>query len=295
MSSKGLSLIDQYKSFIRQENVKNFIGEFIGIYTIIVFGCGVVGCSFSGLSFLSITIGWALGVFFGVAMTSKISGAHLNPAVTFSLFVFDKFSLKKTLLYILAQFLGAFFGAATIYLLFWGTINELDETRSVPYADDVGDTPTAGIFSTYPLPYVPNWSAVLNEIFATAVLLFVVRYIGDPNNIVNKASDLTKAAIVGLTVLGIGICFGKQTGYAINPARDFGPRVLTAIFYGFDVFSVRACYFWIPLVAPFIGGLLGSAVYLSSIALLSPDDPVTELKQSEYLCELNTPPAVIEA
>ncbi|WP_031500400.1 MIP/aquaporin family protein [Bryobacter aggregatus] len=234
--------------------------EFIGTMIIILFGAGVVamtqlfGTGTPGEivngGFTNITLGWGLAVMMGVAVSAKVSGAHLNPAVTISLAIFRGFSWSKVLPYLAAQFTGAFCGAALVYLNY----------RPAFLAHDPGLESTAGVFSTFPrFPEIPL-AGFVDQVIGTALLLFLVLAVTDENNL--QAPPWLTPMLVGLIVVAIGMSFGSLHGYAINPARDFGPRLFTAI-AGFKHNGLTdGTYVWlIPFFAPILGGIVGTAAY----------------------------------
>ncbi len=235
------------------------IAEFLGTMVLLLFGCGVVamvvlfgkgvpGEVVNG-GYTNITFGWGLGVTLGIMVAGRITGAHLNPAVTIALAVFRGFSWGKVIPYAIAQTAGAFTAAA---LVFWNY-------RPAFQKFDPALEKTAGIFATFPaFPEVP-FAGFLDQVIGTAILLFVVFAITDERN--QPAANLTPL-LVGLTVVAIGMSFGALHGYAINPARDMGPR-LFLVLSGFknNGLTDGSGVFWVPLLAPVVGGLLGAALY----------------------------------
>jgi glycerol uptake facilitator protein len=236
------------------------IAEFLGTFVLIAFGTGVVamvllfptknpGEAIHG-GFTNITLGWGLAVMMGIYVAGKISGAHLNPAVTVALAVFRGFSWRKVLPYSLAQTAGAFAAAA---LVFW---NYLPAFRQV----DPQLERTAGVFTTFPaFPGLPQ-AGFLDQLIGTGLLLLLVFAITDEFNLPPGAN--LAPAMIGLVVVAIGMSFGGMHGYAINPARDFGPRLFTVV-AGFrnNGLSDGTRVWWIPVLAPLLGGLMGAAIY----------------------------------
>lgn len=231
--------------------------EFAGTMILILFGVGVVAQVAGGGigDHDSIAWAWGLGVMLGVYVAGRISGAHLNPAVTIALAVFKGFSWRKVAPYSIAQFLGAFVAAL---LVRWNYTEVL-------HAADPGLTiKTQGVFSTLPgngtLP-VGEWGAFRDQIIGTAILLFLILAITDAAG-TPPAANLAPF-VIGLIVVAIGMAWGTNAGYAINPARDFGPR-LASFFTGYGgAFRDQTgyLYFWVPIVAPIIGGLIGAGAY----------------------------------
>jgi glycerol uptake facilitator protein len=223
------------------------IGEGVDAMTTL-FGKGLPGEIVNG-GYTNISIAWGIGVTLGIYVSMRYSGAHLNPAVTLSLAVFKGFSWKKVLPYWLAQFLGAFTAAA---LVFWNYRPAFEKF-------DPGLEKTAGIFSTFPaFPAMPL-AGLFDQILGTAILMFVILAIGE--GVEGESTNLAPI-LVGLLVVAIGMAFGGMHGYAINPARDFGPRMFTVV-AGFknNGLTDGSMVFWVPIVGPLLGGLVGTAAH----------------------------------
>lgn len=236
------------------------VAEFAGTLVLILFGNGVVamvvlfGTGAPGEivhgGFTNITFAWALGVTMGCYVAGRVSGAHLNPAVTVALAVFRGFPWRKVAPYVAAQTAGAFAAAA---LVFWNY-------RQAFLKADPGLDHTAKIFTTFPFfPELP-WTGLLDQTLGTALLLFLVFAIADERN-QPPGANLTPVLIGGI-VLAIGMSFGGLHGYAINPARDFGPRLFTVL-AGFrnNGLTDGAPVFWVPILGPLLGGILGAAAW----------------------------------
>ncbi len=236
------------------------LAEFLGTMVLIAFGNGVVAMVmlFGGGvpgevvkgGYTNITLAWGLAVTMGIFIAGQISGAHLNPAVTVTLAVFRGFPWKKVAPYMVAQTLGAFAGAA---IVFWNY-------RPAFLKADPGLDHTAGIFTTFPtFPDVLS-AGLLDQTIGTALLLLLILAITDDRN-PPLASGLGPI-LVGLVVVVIGMSFGGMHGYAINPARDFGPRLLTVV-AGFknNGLTDGRMVWWVPIVGPLIGGVIGGALY----------------------------------
>lgn len=236
------------------------LAEFLGTFVLILFGTGVVamvvlfptrnpGEVIHG-GFTNITLGWGLAVTMGIYIAGKISGAHLNPAVTLALAVFRNFPWSKVAPYSVAQTAGAFAAAALVYWNYSPAFHQLD-----PQLEK-----TAGVFTTFPaFPGLPQ-AGFLDQLIGTGLLLLLIFAITDEFNMPPGAN--LAPLLIGLVVVAIGISFGGMHGYAINPARDFGPRLFTAV-RGFrnNGLTDGARVWWVPVVAPLLGGLLGAAVY----------------------------------
>ncbi|KAJ4928505.1 hypothetical protein JOQ06_016297 [Pogonophryne albipinna] len=248
------------KCHIRNQLVRECMAECLGVYVLILFGCGAVAqvttTEDKKGQYLSINLGWALGVTFGVFVSRGVSGAHLNPAVSLSLCVLGRHPWLKLPFYVFFQVLGAFLAAATVGLQYYDAI----QTYSGGVLTVTGPTATAGIFSTYPADYLSVWGGVVDQVIGTAALLLCVLTLGDRRN--NPLPDGAQPVLVGAAVLVIGIAMGSNSGYALNPARDFGPRLFTYIAgWGVDVFKAGSGWWWVPIVAPCVGALLGTLIY----------------------------------
>ncbi|XP_069796470.1 aquaporin-3-like isoform X2 [Narcine bancroftii] len=251
---------------IRQKiQVKNFLlrqcmAEFLGEYILILMGTATVAQVVTNYdrkgTYLSINMGFAIGVLFGNYMSIGVSGAHLNPAVTISLCTLGRFPWWKMPFYTLAECLGSFLAAATTFTLYYEAIHQFSNGNLTVE----GPQGTAAIFATYPAEGITNRSGFIDQIIGTAVLLTCILAVSDSRNAM--LPDFLRPPTVSLCVLVIGMAMGANTGYAINPARDFGPRMFTYVAgWGSKVFTAKNNWWWIPLVAPVIGGLLGMLIY----------------------------------
>ncbi|EEY55402.1 aquaporin, putative [Phytophthora infestans T30-4] len=232
------------------------MAEFLGMLVFMLFGTGVVAqvvlSEGSKGEFLSINLCWGLGILFGIHVCGGVSGAHLNPAVTVSLALFGRFKWKKVPYYVAAQLLGAFGASAIVCMVYAPLINATDPHK----------TETQGIFATYPYSDdVPTGTCFLTEVVGTALLVGCLFAIGDDMN--KPASPYSQPGAVALLVVAIGMAFGMNTGYAINPARDLGPRLFSLCAgWGTNVFTLNDSYFWVPIVAPILGGPIGAGMYV---------------------------------
>jgi len=236
------------------------IAEFLGTFVLILFGSGVVAMVVLFPSnnsaavvhggFTNITLGWGLAVTMGIYVSGKVSGGHLNPAVTLTLAVFRGFPWRKVLPFFFAQTAGAFLAAALVYWNYLPAFHQADPELEK----------TAGVFTTFPA--FPAWpqAGFLDQVIGTALLLLLILAITDELNIPPGAN--LAPAMIGLVVVAIGMSFGGMHGYAINPARDFGPRLFTAV-AGFrnNGLTDGPRVWWVPVFAPLLGGLVGAALY----------------------------------
>lgn len=237
------------------------IAEFLGTMVLLLFGDGCVATfslfntstSTFANEWIVIILGWGLAVMLGIYVAGAVSGAHLNPAVTLALAVRKKFPWNKVLPYALAQLLGAFVAAVILYFVYQGAIVHAAGTQNI--ADAVG-----GVFYTSPKPFVGTFGAFCDEFVGTALLVGLIFAITDGRNQPVQAN--LNPLIIGFLIVAIGASFGLNTGYAINPVRDFGPRLWIALVSGGASLN---SYTWIPIVAPLLGGIAGAYIYDFSV------------------------------
>lgn len=228
-----------------------FVAELIGTAILILLGDGVVAnvilknTKGANAGWIVITMGWAMAVFTGVVIASGVSGAHLNPAVTFGLAMAGKFEWDKVPMYLIAQMLGACLGAFLVWVTYKSHFDITEDKNA-----------KLGVFCTGPQIRSPL-SNIISEIIGTFVLVFTVLHISSPKGGLGSLDALP----VALVVLVIGLSLGGTTGYAINPARDLGPRLMHAILPIPGKRDSDWGYAWIPVVSPIIGGVLAAIVY----------------------------------
>jgi glycerol uptake facilitator protein len=231
--------------------------EFAGTFILILIGVGVVAQVVAGGlgDHDSIAWAWGFGVILGVYTAGKITGGHLNPAVTVAFAVFDHFPWRKVLPYSIAQTLGAFAAALLVRWNYTEVLAKFDPGHTLK---------SQFIFSTLPgngTAPVSEWGALRDQVIGTAILLFLVLAVTDARNIAAGAN--LAPVIVGFVVVAIGMAWGTDAGYAINPARDLGPRI-AEFFTGYgSAFRDQYgnLYFWVPIVGPLVGGVLGAWLY----------------------------------
>ncbi len=237
------------------------MAEFLGTFVLIMFGVGVnaqvVLSRQTAGDFLSINVAWGLAVTMGVYVAGGISGAHLNPAVTLALAVRRGFPWSKVLPYWTAQVAGAFVASAVVYFTYCEALTAFDAgVRQV-----AGPQGTAGIFATYPQSYLSTFpGGFLDQVVGTALLVGIIFALTDQRNTAPPA--YLTPIVVGLLVVVIGATYGFNAGYAINPARDFGPRLFTFVGgWGAEVFRAGNGYWWVPIIAPCLGAVIGGFLY----------------------------------
>ncbi|MEQ6118317.1 MIP/aquaporin family protein [Reichenbachiella sp. MALMAid0571] len=230
--------------------MNTYVAELVGTAVLIYFGCGVnatvsLNKSYAqGAGWIVIAFGWGIAVTLGIYAVGTISGAHINPAVTFGLAMAGKFPWSDVPGYIAFQVLGAIVGATLVWLQYlphWGKTEE-PETK-------------LGVFSTGPA--IPStFSNLLSEILGAAILVFAIMFIG-----ANTFTEGLNPLVVGGLVFAIGVSMGGSTGYAINPARDLGPRIAHFLLPIMGKGGSNWKYSWIPVAGPLLGGAFGALLY----------------------------------
>jgi len=254
--------------------VRELAAECLGTFLLISFGAASVAQMVLSRhtlgTTLSVNISWGLAVMLGAYASAGVSGAHLNPAVTLAFATFRDFPWRKVIPFAVAQTLGAFLASAVVYLTYREALDAFDGgIRAV-----TGPTATAGIWATYPQDYLSIGGGFIDQVVGTALLLMGLFALVDAKNAALPPWVIPAAA--GLLVVAIGATFGMNSGYAINPARDFGPRLFTAIAgWGGDVFRAGNGWWWVPLVATPVGALIGGFLYDLCITRLRPADVVS--------------------
>ncbi len=249
----------------RNTYTAELLAEFLGTFTLLIFGLGVVAhfvlrnqvgdpAPAPGTfgNFTTVNFAWGFGVVMGVYVAGGVSGAHLNPAVTVGLALRRGFPWAKVGPYVVAQLLGAFIAALLIRWNFYEWFNQVDPGKTFA---------TQGIYSTSPGPGMSVLGGLRSEIIGTAMLLMLILAITDARNTAPGAN--MAPWIIGIAVVVIGMSLGATSGYAINPARDFGPRLASWV-TGWSTAMQKPggqTYFWVPIVGPLIGGAIGVYVY----------------------------------
>ncbi|CBY25355.1 MIP/aquaporin family protein [Yersinia enterocolitica] len=251
------------------------IAEFLGTALLIFFGVGCVAAlKLAGASFgqWEISIIWGLGVAMAIYLTAAISGAHLNPAVTIALWLFACFDRRKVLPYIVAQVAGAFCAAALVFGLYYNLFIDFEQTHQIARGS-VESLNLAGIFSTYPNPHISVFQAFLVETVITAILMCLILALTDDGNGIPRGP--LAPLLIGILIAVIGGSMGPLTGFALNPARDFGPK-LFAYFAGWGEVAFTGGrdipYFLVPIFGPIVGALVGAFGYRALIGRHLPCD-----------------------
>ncbi|MFF9853297.1 MIP/aquaporin family protein [Streptomyces litmocidini] len=241
-----------------------FLGETIGTAVLILLGGGVCaavtlkGSKARGAGWLAITFGWGFAVMTAVYMTASLSGAHLNPAVTVGIAIKDG-DWSNVPVYIAGQILGAMIGAALVWVAYYGQFQaHLTDPETLGEEPIEGPGPVLGIFSTG--PEIRNtWQNLATEIIGTVVLVLAVLTQGLNDS--GKGLGVIGALITAFVVVSIGLSLGGPTGYAINPARDLGPRIVHALLPLPNKGGSDWSYAWIPVAGPLIGGAIAAGIY----------------------------------
>jgi glycerol uptake facilitator protein len=252
------------------------LAEFFGTFILLLLGDGSVALAVAGLpgsgrqlasfgpaNWLIIIWGWAFAVTFGVYVAGGVSGAHLNPAITLSFAARRGFPWRKVVPYWSAQVTGAFCGAGLVYAVYESAINWFNAAHHLARPHSV---PTFAIFATFPAPYFHgSWvGPFVDQVVGTAILAALVAALIDHRNQAPKGN--VSALLIGLVVAVIGLAYGVNAGYAINPARDLGPRLFAyALGWGHLAFpgdfGVFTGYWWIPIAGPLAGAIVGVLCY----------------------------------
>ncbi|HEL0562710.1 TPA: aquaporin family protein [Streptococcus equi subsp. zooepidemicus] len=227
-----------------------FIGELLGTFILVLLGDGVVSACVlnktkaQNSGWIAIVLGWGIAVTVAVYVSGFMSGAHLNPAVTLAMAAIGSLPWSQVVTYLLAQFLGAMLGALVLYWHYYPHWKETKEAGTI-----------LACFSTGPA-IRHTWSNLFGEALGTAVLVITVMAIG-PNEVAAGFGPV----IVGFVVMAVGFSLGATTGYAINPARDLGPRLMHALLPIPNKGDSDWSYAWIPVLGPILGGVAGALIY----------------------------------
>ncbi|WP_353941249.1 MIP/aquaporin family protein [Streptomyces sp. HUAS MG91] len=239
-----------------------FVGEVIGTAILILFGAGVCAAvtlkhsKARASGWIVIAFGWGFGVLAGAYTAAPLSGGHLNPAVTVGIAI-DTGDWDQVWVYLCGQMVGAMLGAALAYVVYLAQFNANVGSTGEGAPDDDGPLPTLGIFST--IPEIRNPVAnLLTEVVATIALVLPILAFGLTKGLGESG---TTALIVSLLVVGIGLSLGGPTGYAINPARDLGPRIVHQLLPIPNKGTSDWGYALVPVVGPLIGGALAGVIY----------------------------------
>ncbi|XP_067887736.1 aquaporin-3-like isoform X1 [Heterodontus francisci] len=251
---------------VRSLLLKQCLAECLGTLIHTMLSCGAVAqftLSYgTQKEFLTVTFAIGFAVALGILVTSKVSGAHLNPAVTFALCLLACEPWLKFPFFFVAQTFGAFLGSGIMFGLYYDNLWHYGNKQLTV----IGPNSTAGIFTTYPHEHLSAVNGIFDQAIGTAALILCILIIVDPLN--NSVPTGLEAFTIGFVVLIIGWSMGSNSQYSLNPARDIGPRLFTAIAgWGSEVFTTGNYWFWIPIVSPIIGAIFGVLMYQFIIGL----------------------------
>jgi glycerol uptake facilitator protein len=242
------------------------IAEAVAIFIIIAIGDSVAAMFFLydpspyAQAYWGVCIAWGLAVTIAIYVTGNISGCHANPAVTLALWLYRQFPASKVIPYWIAQVVGAFLGAVVVYMLFHPVIDHYNTIHHLTRGT-AGGMPTAGVFFTHPGLAITPLHALLDQIILTAFLIFGIFAVTEAYNEMAPQAN-SGALIIGLIVAAIGASMGYLEAWAINPARDLGPRIFCFLAgWGSQAFPAPGNYWWVPIVGPLIGGAVGGGAY----------------------------------
>ncbi|MBY4640375.1 aquaporin family protein [Gluconacetobacter entanii] len=248
---------------MNREFLGELISEALAVFIIIAFGDSVAAMyllydpSPYLHAYWGVCIVWGLGVTVAIYATGSVSGTHANPAVTLALATYRAFPWRKVIPYWAAQIVGGFLGAALVYALYYPVINHFNDLHQMTRAGGGG----MGVFFTSPAPGITVWHAFSDEIILTAILVFGIFAITEQYNEMAPGANFG-ALIIGFLVAAIGASMGYLEAWAINPARDLGPRLFAYIagWHG-SAMPAMGHYWWVPIAGPLIGGVLGATAY----------------------------------
>ena len=243
--------------------VGELISECIAVFIIISIGCSAAAMYFLydpspySTAYFGVCITWGIAVTIAIYVTGAVSGTHANPAVTLALTIYRGFPIRKMVPFWIAQTVGAFLGAAVVYMMFSPVIDAFNATQGLDRASGGG----AGVFFTAPGAHITPIRAFFNEIVLTGILLLGIFAITEEYN--TQAPEANSSAlIIGLLVAMIGGGAGYLEGWPINPARDLGPRIFGYLAgWGESAFPGPGNYWWVPIAGPLCGGVLGASIY----------------------------------
>ncbi|XP_023611649.1 aquaporin-9-like isoform X1 [Myotis lucifugus] len=264
---------------LKSSLAKEILSEFLGTCIMIVLGCGSIAQSvlsrgtYGGT--LAVNVGFSVAVGMAVYVAGGVSGGHINPAVSFAMCLFGRMKWFKFPFYVGAQLFGAFTGSAILFGVYYDSF--------MSFADGelyiVGENATAQIFATYPAPYLSLVNGFADQVVSTMFLLMVIFAIFDSRNW--SVPRGLEPVVIALLILVLTTSLELNCGCAMNPARDLGPRLFTALAgWGFDVFKAGNYFWWIPIVGPMVGAAMGGLIYVLFIEIHHPNlNPDFEAEQ----------------
>lgn len=255
---------------VKNQLLRECMAEFLAAVVVILFGDGVVAqvvlADGEKGAYVNLSICWGFAFMFGIYACGGVSGGHINPAVSIALATFNEFEWYKVPFYTVSHVLGYWFGALIVFCVYYPLLNVYDPGRTID---------SASVFVTLPSSWESTGGAFVSEAVATAILLGLVLALSDEQN--QPASRFTKPIAIGCLITALVMAFGGNTGPAMNPARDLGPRILIAMAgWGADAFAYNDYYFWVPIVAPIVGGIVGVGFYQFLVGIHHPVEETEE-------------------
>ncbi|XP_053330395.1 aquaporin-10 [Spea bombifrons] len=245
---------------VRNSVARECLAEFLGVFVLLLITVGATAQGVTSQStkgnFFCMYLAGAIAVVMAIYVSGGVSGGHLNPAYSLSLCALGRFPWRKLPLYFFIQLVGSFTGAAAAFALYHDAIQNYTNGNLTVY----GPRETASIFCSYPAPYLSIANGFLDQVMGTSMLMMGILAIVDSRN--KPVPRGLEPVVVGMLVFSIGLSMGSNCGFPINPTRDLGPRLFTYVAgWGPEVFRAGNCWWWVPVVAPCVGGLLGSFLY----------------------------------
>ncbi|XP_056599750.1 aquaporin-9b isoform X1 [Triplophysa dalaica] len=258
------------RCMLRSDIIREFLAELLGTFVLILFGCGSVAQTVLSRGAkgenLTIHFGFTLGVMLAVYIAGGVSGGHVNPAVSLAMTVLGKLPIIKFPVYVAAQFLGAFLGSSAVFCLYYDAFTDFSGGNLTV----TGENATAGIFASYPRENLPLFNGFIDQVIGAGALVLCILAIVDQRNI--GAPRGLEPLVIGLSIMAIAVSMSLNCGYPINPARDLGPRLFTAMAgWGKEVFSAGDGWWWVPVIGPMVGGVVGAMIYYLMIELHHPE------------------------
>jgi len=246
---------------------RQFLAEFLGTFLLVLFGDGAIAqkIGMGGNEFTPIALGYGLALMIGILATGGISGAHLNPAVTLSMAILKKCKWIQVPVYMIAQYVGAFTASAVLYGNYYKFMG----------GDNFANGSASGIFTSYPNKDITNtWILAYDQALGTALLVIIILAVTDEKNM--KVPTGMVPLYIGLGLSAIHFSFALNAGCAVNPARDFSPRLFSLMAFtnskSYTFGEANDYFFWIPWIMPHIGGPIGGLVYTFFIEALHPNE-----------------------
>ncbi|XP_015912066.2 aquaporin-7 isoform X2 [Parasteatoda tepidariorum] len=264
-------MINQNTMNPKSDVMRETFAEFLGTFILVLFGnaMNAVLVFTQSTSSVAAPLGWGLALMVAIAVSGEASGCHANPAITVAFASIGKFKWEKVMPYFFAQYVGAFLASVVLYVLYLESFSNFDGGyRDIP----PNKTATAQIFATYPAEHISVYAALGDQILTSMLFMMIILAITDPRNMNIKKGQYP--LVIGLALTAVIFAFSYNCGAPLNPARDLSPRIFTALAgWGKKVFSFRGYkFFWVPVVGPHIGFVLGAWAYRLCIELHWPVD-----------------------